>query len=574
MSTTEFAIEHLSDFFEFANKKTVKSLVKENIGRFVKYDETNTFLSDNNIVGIEKFSKKEQNLLTDTLKDNPFKDMILEHYNSSIEGLEIKEKSEFIKKIKTLSEFLKAIPYNEPGFQFKSYKKVIDWAINNESGNFDVLVKGFNNYVESSVLHSLLSDDLVDIKRAIEDIQERVTIKQEIEKKEVITTGIASVMSVGLAGVLGGGSEISEAIIPKITGLVGTTTFAPTLLGMAHVGIALFAFYKTFQILNGVIEEVKEKAEKTQINSIKPSHLSEISNVKDYLRNEIFRDILTVPQYDMENKDNQKYVDLMLFANEKLSEGSLRVPLEIIEKHNLTHKEIVLMNNLDYERVHQIANVKHPEIRQWMLLGKIDSEQEFFYKSVSNAMFLMGEKNITNPPLDKPDIKNLDPDLKTWIEILPESTKKMVNAYLSVTVKEDGICPKTDMKNMIEAISKYADNEILLASILTENLQTKIKHFDKVKIKNKELNYFKRVAKFLIGSNEEKLTRKNDEVRNYILAESDKYGYEATEKVVRKNPGFVEKLSTTAVNVLYKIGGLREKLKDSLSIGNGFKPQH
>jgi hypothetical protein len=207
-----------------------------------------------------------------------------------------------------------------------------------------------------------------------------------------------------------------------------------------------------------------------------------------------------------------------------------------------------------------------------MLLEEIDRDKEFFYKSVSNAMFLMGNQNSTT--LDNPEIKNLDPELKTWIEILPNSTKRMVNSYLSVIVKKDGVCPKTDMKNLLEAISKYADNEMLLASILTENLQTKIKHFDKPEIKNKELNYFKRIVKFIVGSEDEKLTKKNEDIRKYILSESNKYDYEATEKIIRKNPCFAEKLSTTAVNVLYKIGGLREKLKDNLSIGNILKPQN
>lgn len=571
MSITAFAIEHLSDFYDYANKKTVKNLVKENIGRLVKYEETNTFLNENTIIGIEKFSRKEQNLLADALEKNPFKTMIIEHYNHSIEGLEIKDKTDFIKRIRTLSEFLKATPYNEPGFQFKSYQKVIDWAINNETGNFDILIKGFNNYVETSVLSGLYSDDLVDSKRAIEDIQERVMIKEEIEKKNVITTGIAGTLSVGLAGVLGGGGEMAQAVIPKITGLVGATSFAPTMIGMAHVGIGAFAFYKTFQILNGVMEEVVAKSEKTRIRSMKPESL-DFDSVKEFLRNEMFKDLLTVPQYDTNKKENQKYVDLLLFTNEKLSDVGRRIPGEIIAKHNLTHNQVTLLNNLDYDRVHQIVNVKHPQVRQWMLLGQIDGDKEFFYKSVSNAMFLMGNKNSTT--LDNPEIKNLDPDLKTWIEILPDSTKRMVNSYLSVTVKEDGVCPKTDMKNVVEAISKYADNEMLLASILTENLQTKMKHFDRPEIKNKELNYFKRIVKFIVGSSDEKLIRKNEEVRNYILTESDKYAYEATEKIVRKNPGFVEKLSTTAVNVLYKIGGIREKLKDTLSIGNGLRPQN
>lgn len=571
MSITEFAIENLSSFYDFANKKTVTSFVKENIGRVIKYDETNNFLSTNIIVGIEKFSKKEQNLLAETLKNNDFSEMIIEHYNHSIEGLEIKDKTDFIKKLRTVSEFLKAVPYSEPSFQFKTYQKVIDWAINNENGNFDLLIKGFNNYVESSVLHSLYSEDLVDSKRAIEDIKERELIKQEIEKKEVVTTGVASVMSIGLAGVLGGGAEMAEAIIPKITGFVGTTTFAPTMLGLAHIGIGAFAFYKTFQILNGVIDEIKGKESTQQIDSIKPSDLSNLSNVKDYLRNELFKDILTVHKYDMTDKENQKYIDLILFANEKLNNSVLRMPFEIISKHNITHQEIELINSLDYERIHQIVNVKHPEVRKWMLLGTIDSGHEFFYKSVSNAMFLMGNKNTLS--LNQLEIKNLDPELKVLIEILPESTKRMVHSYLSVTMKEDSVCPKVDMKNMVEAISKYGDNEILLASILTENLQTKMKHFDKVEIKNKELNYFKRVVKFIVGSNEEKLTRNNDEVRNYILKESEKYGYEETEKVVRKNPGFVEKLSTTAVNVLYQIGGIRAKIKDKLSIGSSLSTQ-
>lgn len=571
MSITDFAIDHLSDFYEFSRRTTVKNLIKENIGRFVEYESTDLFLLGVPVKGIEKFSKKDKNLLVDALKNNPFNSMIVNYYNENIEGLEIEDKTDFIKKLNTLSKFLEAVPYSEPGFQVKAYQKVIDWAINNESGNFDALIKGFNNYVEVSVLSGLFSDDMVENKRAIEDIAERAMIKEEIEKKSVKSTGIAGAISLGLASVLGDGSEMAASIIPKVTAIAGKTAFAPTMVGLAHVGIGAFAFYKTFQIINGVAEEIKVKRNKTCINGEEISKLGDLENVKDYLRNQLFKDVLVLPEYDLQNKENQKYVDLLLFANEKLSDSTLRVPPEIIHKHELTHKEINELNCLDYDRVHQISNVKHPDVRKWMLLGKIDGNQEFFYKSASNAMFLMGNRHIESTSFDNPVVKNIDDNLATYIGILPETTKRMVNCYLSVVTK-DGICPKQDLKNIAEAIGNYGDNEILLASILTESLQTKMKHFDKPEIKNKELNYFKRIAKFIIGTSDEKLTKRNEEVRAYVLNESQKFEYESTDKVVRKNPGLVEKLTTSAVNVLYKIGDIRAKMKNAIGLNTENRP--
>jgi len=570
MSITDFAIDHLSDFYEFSRKTTVKNLIKENIGRFVEYESTDLFLLGVPVKGIEKFSKKDKNLLVDALKNNPFNSMIVNYYNDNIDGLDIEDKTEFIKRLNTLSKFLEAIPYSEPGFQVKAYQKVIDWAINNESGNFDILIKGFNNYVEVSVLNGLFSDDMVENKRAIEDITERAMIKEEIEKKSVVSTGIAGAMSLGLASVLGEGSEMAASIIPKVTALVGKTAFAPTMVGLAHVGIGVFAFYKTFQIINGVTEEIKVKRNKTCINGKETSKLADLENVKDYLRNQLFKDVLVLPEYDLQNKENQKYLDLLLFANEKLTDSGLRVPEQIIHKHNLTHREINILNSIDYDRVHQISNVKHQDVRKWMLLGQIDGNLEFYYKSVSNAMFLMGNKDAQSPSFDKPIVKNIDDNLETYIGILPETTKRMVNCYLSVVTK-DGICPKQDLKNIAEAIGNYGDNEVLLASILTESLQTKMKHFDKPEIKNKEINYFKRIVKFIVGTGDEKLTKRNEEVRNYVLNESHKFDYESTEKVVRKNPGLVEKLTTTAVDVLYKIGDIREKIKNTIGNTLGIK---
>lgn len=142
MSITGFAIDHLSDFYEFSRKTTVKNLIKENIGRFVEYESTDLFLLGVPIKGIETFSKKDKNLLVDALQKNPFNTMIVNYYNENIDGLEIEDKTEFIRRLNTLSKFLEAIPYSEPGFQVKAYQKVIDWAINNESGNFDILLKG------------------------------------------------------------------------------------------------------------------------------------------------------------------------------------------------------------------------------------------------------------------------------------------------------------------------------------------------------------------------------------------------------------------------------------------------
>ena len=493
--------------------------------------------------------------------------MIVTHYNENIAGLEIKDKSEFIKRLKTLGEFLKAIPYSEPGFQFKSYKSIINWAINNEPGNFDVLVKGFNNYVESSVLYSFFDNDSVDLKRAIEHINQKALIREEIEKKDVISTSIAGFMSIGLTGFLGGANEISEVVMPKITGLVAHCAMAPTLVSTAHVGVAILAFYKTFQIMNGVVHEVEEKAKKDRIGFTTPKLLGDLDVAKDHLRNQLFKDVLVIKDFNTQIPENQKYLDLLMFANQKLTDVSLKISDELIKKHGITEKEAKLLNSLDFDRVHQIANVSNIDVRKWMLLGKVDQDHEFYYKTVSDAIFLIGEKDLTKSvDLSMPYVTNMPADLRKNInELLPDS-KKMINTYFSVVTKKDGICPNQEFKMIKSCILKYAESPELLASILTENLQTKMKHCDLKEIKNKELNYLTRITKFVLGNTDERLTKNNDSVRSYILKVSEKNGFTDTEKVVKKHPGFLEKMSNKTVNILYKIADIRDKLKQEVGI--------
>ena len=87
----------------------------------------------------------------------------------------------------------------------------------------------------------------------------------------------------------------------------------------------------------------------------------------------------------------------------------------------------------------------------------------------------------------------------------------MVNCYLSVVTK-DGICPKQDLKILQKLLEIMVINEVLLASILTESLQTKMKHFDKPEIKSKRNKLFQRIVKFIVGTGDEKLTKENEEL--------------------------------------------------------------
>lgn len=576
MNITSMIASNLGSFYDYSSFEKAKAKIKENIGRFILSEEVEETLSKFEIEGLDKFSKKEKTILTDFLKDNPYNTKIVEYYNKSVLAmnagekviLDIDNKDELLKRLNTLKEFLKAFPYNEPGFQIKAYRKVIDWSISNENGNFDILIKGMNNYVEKQELEKLLSDDLISTPRAIKYIKEKIIIDQEIEKKELTLSAMSSVLSIGLVSTVNPPTAIAataSTMLPKILGYVGATMAAPTLIGLAQVAVGGYAFYKMFELINKSMHEVNKKYKEETILYTKADSLSDLSIASNMVRNKLFKDVLSNKTFDKNNKEQKKYLNLLLYVNEKI-DTNVKLPKKLIEDYNLSKEQVKNIENLDFYKIHEISNIKNQEIKKWFLLNEVPAGLEYFYKSLSNAMVLIGDETHKSNSLDKPYIINIDYDLKTAIEKLPAIEKRMINSYISVIIKANGIMQPHEGETLKTLIEDSKDTEEM-AILLTERLQTKVQNYERKEIKNKELNYFKRVSKIMTGK--EELDTQNVSMVEYLQRKGANI-----KKAVDKAKGiFKEELllyfkSTEEKEVLNNDLTSMEKKVDSVKIDN------
>jgi hypothetical protein len=561
MSATEFAIEHLGDFFEYNSYSKIKELVKSNVSKFYTFDSTDKYLRNYSIKGVELFSKKEKNAFVEALQDNPYADYILKEYNKSYTygGREKTEVLDLFKNLKTLSKFLQVMPYSEPSFCLTAYKEVINWGLSKNEGDFQTLITAFNNYSETALLKQVFSKDINEKSNAIEEIKERALVKVEIEKKDTVITSMAGIISIGLVGVLGGANELSGIVIPKVLGLVGTTMLAPTLVSMAHVGVGLFAFYKTFQILNQAFQKVGENERKKQVRYADPTCMTSMKDMCSVIRNDLFKDVLISRTIDINKKENERYIDLLLFVSEKLENSHLTVSEKMINNNNFSELEINNLNNLTAQRIHEISNIKHPEIREMFILSTISNTNESFYKKVNNANQLFGGKDIYTDNLEENYIINLDSALRQKIEYLEKSDKKMAITFLKLFTDDTGKCRQDVIDGLENCISLNGN----FKETLSRKLHEEIVACKKLEIKNKEIDYAGKVVKFVTGSKGEEyvLPKANKDVRSLILERSLEYSYNETEEVVKRNPPWTEKLYTKTIDIMCKIGELRDKMK-------------
>jgi hypothetical protein len=574
---------------------------------------------------------------------------------------EVGNKIQLFKRIQAINKFLKISPYNDPNFKSEVYRGLVRWSFEEEQLDYryNMLVKGFNNYIEPDMMYKLFSPTSSDLVE--EYIEEKNKIYENYEKKDLKISAYSSVAALMVVTFTNSWKEI-PSVVSHALSLVGTATLAGAIGTVAHVGVGLYVFYKTFKLVNEVYHKVWEKEKNKVINNHNLDYVEknkgledivEHTNYKKYgkILNEILsgknknvhidtktahylglehkevaainqidlkefqkelKNINTSPRFtlkdlegkdmkqallyhqyleqnnsafflikeslynqvikndylDMQKKEDQNYVNLVLYMSEKLIQPGLKIDDKLIQNMHLTGNEKDYLFVLGIDKIMEISMVKHPQIRMMMATGKINADRNFeemmFYKRLSNYYDLAGIPMLAGKEMFNKEVKNIDDWMKEEMKKMSPEAQKMTKAFLVAFTDQRGICKqevKEYVKNYLADLKELKDNpemrkakEQEYIKSLNDEIHKKIVQQKIIEVKNKEFFYFKKIWSFISGNNADKLESFNEGVKSHIETMSQQLGY--------KN-GFEYTVSSKVENGVKKALGVLGKIRDT-----------
>lgn len=567
MSATEFASEHLVTIYQVFNKKNATTFVKDQVGRFKFYSDSEYILSSYPIADLSEMSTKDKNVLSDVLRGNPHANTIVQEYNKHIgaDPKNLEKCKDLFKTLRTMKEFLNVAPYNDPTFATQAYERIVEWGFNDKQPKIDLLRKSFNLHIDKNTLKGFLDKDSNKASHTTDYINQRWEIYQYRERKDTILPGIAGLCSFFVM------KEVYTSLaenIPKIVSVVGSLPFSEVLSASVPSALAGLAFYKTFQMINKTMNKLCEHKRSEMITYTEPEKIKDPNEfLTSSISNQIFKDIGYYYHFDVNNRDNKDYVNLCLFMNEKLHNPSLTVSPALLTELRLNHGDdaVTRLNSLDIDRINEISSIQSPQIRRLFLLHKLSPEKEAFLKQVANAEILLETDNKKGEKFTNLAITNLEQPLKDKIDNLSKSNQQIVTYYLNVFVTKEGKCPNDILESLEISIDNIPKGQNLVQSLglkLKDEIQARKKPVEE----NKELAYFKQVFGWFAGTSNDHLVKENQETRKLIIDCANNLGCVHHDKVISIDPPLSTIAKEKTISLAYKIGHLRDKMKKTVGL--------
>lgn len=567
MSVTEFVTEHIAEIYEITNKKKRREFIRENIGAIRLYDESENTLSSFTINELDKMSKKQKNILADILQPdlytpNIYSNDIVNFINTSLTGNEegLKNLTSVLKSLKSISEFLRVTPYNDPDTCKRVYEQVITWGFEGDTKNIEVLRSAFNLYLDKNTVDNFLSPNSLVKEDATNYINQKNIIYKESEKKDTILPSVAGLITCSAVG--GVYNELATEAVPKMLELLHNVPFHDVLMAAVPVAIGAFAFYKTFQLMNGSMKKFVEKKRSELVVFTEPKNFDNSTQMVSILSQRIFEKPMTDIHFDITNQDNKDYIALCVYMNEKLADPNMKVSAKYKNELRLTDQQETHLNNLDANRIHEIIQVTQPQVRRILMLSHLSLEKESFLKEIANAEVLLKTKNKEGKYFDNVTIQNIPTSLKDKIDHLPKADQQLVSYYLNVFTNKSGKCSK----HILGSLENNIDSHDNLLAAMKVKLHDEITNRSEKEIANKELQYVKQVSTWVAGTSEEHLTKNNPKVKELILQTATDMNCVHHKNNIYLQEDFFHKVKNTTVDVLYKIGKLRDQAKKAVGL--------
>ncbi len=551
MANTLKIAQFFADSLDYLDSSKRREVFAEQIGRFIEFDDTEKFILDNKILGVEGWSKQEKNLFVHFMSNCPHKDLIISEYNKLVEdGQTLKSKNSSIKILNTLSEMLEAPAYKQGNFPRDVLSRAIEWSFDGDTDNLKLLKKSLSLYADTKTLNDFIGNDSERKKSAFAILKGMDLADQTREMNGGTLTGLAAVASLGLPHVMTGVNLAATKMVAGVAGAVGMVAstgelgqklvqtvsenpqFATYTIGAA----SLYFTYKAFQSFHKLAKQVITKDDEKRIAGIDKSKAQEL-NSNEVISQKLLMDIIHFKNFDMNDQSNRNYLHLSALLVEKINNPNFKIPQEIAKEMKLSKAQVERFNSLTVEDVHEIANIKNPLARRTVALESLPKEEVEILKTIS----LMHEIGAIKPPKDgrffKPmsEIENLPKELLKKITEQPQPHQKIIQSYLALYCDNDNKC----LPSVIRIIERGLNTEKSISTVLKAELDTEFFNMKPSIPKREELQYFNRFWNWL--KNDRTLSDiANNDVKKELVAFHEKYDFSAVEDINASNPSFKE----------------------------------
>lgn len=565
MGIKSLIIENSADILNHLDRRILSEKIIENVGRVKNFEFAKNFYVLNNVEGVDTWSKSEKNLFAMVMSKHPYKDLVLKEYNTAIKkNNKFEDKKVFFKQLSTFNELMQVYPYNEPNFARSMISGIFKMAIAKENTNIKLLQSGMSLYVDTKILNNLANGEDKKQSDAMRYLEMYQFANKKSKIKNINTTSIAGLTAVSYLLMnpeqASDVNDIMKTVADTASELVaGADTW---IKGSNTVLAALTAYfiYKTVDMFQGVLLKYSDLVNGKRVLLVNPEKVSQ-QFAANYLSQQVLGSLIQLNPFEITNKENKNYLALAAFANEKLSNPSITVPVQMATDLGLNTNQIDKLNKLNQKQIQKIVMTKSPSISKVMMTEKMSDEQENALLELSVLHQIKMKKETSGLYFSTvKDIGGVSKDLKKEYDKLGKVDKQLVNSYIKLHTDTDNVCPSS----ILESLEKSLKRNVSVVDIVNPGIQKAYSNEDK-EVKSTLIDYIQKVGGWIFKK-DEKYETVNSNVKSTLAHIANEYSFSSVELVSKKNRAPSEYIADTKSKAIENMKKLKNKLLGTSTI--------
>lgn len=565
MGIKSLIIENSADILNHLDRRILSEKIIENVGRVKNFEFAKNFYVLNNVEGVDTWSKSEKNLFAMVMSKHPYKDLVLKEYNNAIKkNNKFEDKKVFFKQLSTFNELMQVYPYNEPNFARSMISGIFKMAIAKENTNIKLLQSGMSLYVDTKILNNLANGEDKKQSDAMRYLEMYQFANKKSKIKNINTTSIAGLTAVSYLLMnpeqASDVNDIMKTVADTASELVaGADTW---IKGSNTVLAALTAYfiYKTVDMFQGVLLKYSDLVNGKRVLLVNPEKVSQ-QFAANYLSQQVLGNLIQLNPFEITNKENKNYLALAAFANEKLSNPSITVPVQMATDLGLNTNQIDKLNKLNQKQIQKIVMTKSPSISKVMMTEKMSDEQENALLELSVLHQIKMRKETSGLYFSTvKDVNGVSKDLKKEYDKLGKVDKQLVNSYIKLHTDTDNVCPSS----ILESLEKSLKRNVNVVDIVNPGIQKAYSNEDK-EVKSTLIDYIQKVGGWIFKK-DEKYETVNSNVKSTLAHIANEYSFSSIESVSKKNRAPSEYIADTKSKAIENMKKLKNKLLGTSTI--------
>ena len=561
MGTTEFIIEN-SDKVLSLDKQKIRTIYAQVIGQVATLQSAQE-LTNYGINDLDKWSKKEKNVFAVLLKDNPQAQHIVYIYNREAPNANKIDRIEMFKQLATINKFLQAHPYSIGSFSKKANEAIIMWALSGKKNEINNFKEGLKSFIDLNTLENYIGADPKAREAAQQFIETKKMLNKLSTEKSTIGTTFTALAAVGYLTM--NYEPIVTAyneLAPHVTHLFGSNPTVSSVMTVAAMGLV---FYKSFELMHKAFMKAVDITKDKQIIYSNPKDMN--ANLVDgYISTRLTGDFIRNKNYDETNPDNQKYLLLSGFLNEKTYKHHLRMSPEIQKDLVLSSQQATRISNFKEKDIHELTTIQSPYARYLMATEDLNNTQKAILKNISNLESLQDKENTTGKYFDLVMPTNVSKNLEGKINRLDDTNKKIALYYLNAHMTQATTCDSLVLKNLEENLSNGSKvlPQLLQDALLIETANELRNKVDDLKTnpKNPVKENLKTIYDWVTG----KVSMQSNNAK--IKAEFDRIAHQYQLPKLEETNKFYGSLTEKALDFRRNVILKMQKIRDSIFANN------